>query len=239
MRGVHKVYRPPGTLGDLLRRGRLHGEPVEALRGVDLTVAAGEVVGLVGCNGAGKTTLMKVAAGLVAPTRGEVHVDGGRAGYVVTGARSFFWQLTARENLEFYATLHNLFGAERRRRVAAMLELVGLTAEADRPFRALSAGLRQRLAIARGLLVVPRVLLLDEVTRGLDAPMRSRLLAFVRDEVARRRRCGIVLSSHVLAEVESTCDRAVLLDRGRVVLGGAPRRVCARLAGSAAQEGAL
>jgi len=166
---------------DLLHflRNPLRREEVTALRGVNLSLEPGRIYGLVGPNGAGKTTLLKILAGVVWPTSGEALVDGldssrgdrslrERVGLVVADERSFFWRLTARENLRFFAVLQRIPAQSLEARVDECLARFGLEAAGDRPFRALATGMRQRLAIARGMLLDPPVLLLDEATRSLD-----------------------------------------------------------------------
>lgn len=203
----------------------------EALRGVSLSLAAGRVHGLLGANGAGKTTLLKILATLVLPTSGRAAVQGhdvsrdaeaARAalGLVVNEERSFYWRLTGRQNLVFFASLHDLDGGRRGERVDELLAVVGLTADADRPFRTYSSGMRQRLAIARGLLAEPSVLLMDEPTRALDPPAAHWIRRFVRDELVAARGVSVVLATHDLLEAETTCDELTLIDEGRIVATG-------------------
>jgi len=228
---VHKTFRPTTTWGDLLR-GDWRKAEVTALAGVDLTVGQGELVGLAGPNGAGKSTFLRSVAGLLLPTQGSVHVCGlssqrddlefkRTVGYAVGDERSHFWRLTGRQNLEFFATLHGYQGAELADRVAWVLDAVDLTAPADRAVRVFSTGMRQRLALARGLLGRPRVLLLDEPTRGLDPRNARRVRRFVREELLEAQKMTVIYATHNVTEMQDFCPRLVLLDQGKLVGDGA------------------
>lgn len=199
-----------------------------ALESVDLDLLPGRIYGLVGHNGAGKTTLLKMLAGLVLPTEGSIQYNGEemignsaglrqQVGMVVAEERSFFWRITLRQNLRFFATLENLNGAVRARRIEEVLSEVGLDEHGDRLFKDLSTGMRQRMCIARGLLAAPPVLLLDEPTRSLDPAaardVRDRLAKLVEADPNRI----IVYSSHVLSEIDALCTDVLQMEHGRLV----------------------
>ena len=202
--------------------------PVRALAGLDFDVPAGGVLAVVGPNGAGKSTLLRILAGLVRPSAGSVRIaaaDGDRrraraaVGYL--GHATFLYpNLTARENLLFAARLHGV--ARPAARADALLAEQGLAALADRPAGALSRGQAQRLAIARGLVHDPPVVLLDEPFTGLDPTSADRLAERVRALAAAGR--AVVLVTHDLARAAQLGDRALLLVRGRIVhdTAGAP-----------------
>jgi len=200
--------------------------PVEALRGVDLEVGAGELVGLLGPNGAGKSTLVKILAGLVRATDGSAEVTGARAGsssaraalgYLAELFRFPGWY-TADEVLELHQRLAGSAGgaAERRR----LLELVALAEAADRRVDAMSKGMQQRLGIAQALVGEPRVLLLDEPTSALD-PVGRRIVRELLERL-RDRGTSVLLNSHLLSEIELVCDRVAILRGGEVVAAGRP-----------------
>jgi ABC-2 type transport system ATP-binding protein len=227
IQGLVKRYPRSTDLFHFLRRPWAR-EEVTALRGIDLRLEPGHIYGLVGPNGAGKTSLLKVLAGLVLPTEGSVRLDGvdalarpalirERVGLVVADERSFYWRLGLRQNLEFFASLQHLRGRERDRRVRECLEMVGLGDQAERSFRELSTGMRQRLSIARGLLVAPPVLLLDEPTRSLDPVAARGVRELLRQLLESDPRRIAVFSSHQLSEVAELCSRVLVIRGGRLV----------------------
>ena len=199
---------------------------IDALRGVDLEVDDGELVGLLGPNGAGKSTLVKIACGLVRASGGEAEICGARAGtpaaqsalgYLAELFRFPGW-LRAREVLTLHQRLTGSDGGAHER--AELLELVGLADAADRPVEAMSKGMQQRLGLAQALVGNPRLLLLDEPTSALDPAGRRDVRELL--EELRRRRVGVLLNSHLLSEVELVCDRVVILSRGAVAAAGTP-----------------
>jgi ABC-2 type transport system ATP-binding protein len=198
----------------------------EALRGVSFDIAEGELVGLLGPNGAGKSTLTKIACGLVHPSAGAVTVAGAPAGS--EPARRALGDLaelfrfpgwcTADEVLVLHQRLAGSDkGAGERRE---LLELVGLGSEGARRVDTMSKGMQQRLGLAQALVGSPRLLLLDEPTSALDPAGRRT----VRDLLGELRTRGVtvLLNTHLLSEVEHTCDRVLILDRGSIVADGSP-----------------
>jgi heme ABC exporter ATP-binding subunit CcmA len=194
--------------------------PVVALAGLDFAVPAGSVLAVLGPNGAGKSTLLRLLAGLARPSAGRVRIGRaaggdrrrmrGQVGYV--GHATFLYaNLTARENLLFAARLYGV--ADPARRAEALLAAQGLAALAERPAGSLSRGQAQRLAIARGLVHDPPVVLLDEPFTGLDPTSADRLAAQVRALAAAGR--AVVLVTHDLPQAAALGDRALLLVRGR------------------------
>jgi ABC-2 type transport system ATP-binding protein len=197
-----------------------------ALGGVDLEVGEGELVGLLGPNGAGKSTLVKIACGLVRPTRGRAEVCGARAGsrdakrrlgYLAELFRFPGWY-SANELLELHQRLAGSAGGAEER--AELLELVGLSEARDRRVEQMSKGMQQRLGLAQALVGSPPLLLLDEPTSALD-PVGRRTVRVLLEEL-RRRGTSVLLNSHLLSEVELVCDRVVILLRGQVVTEGSP-----------------
>ncbi|MDX6436501.1 MAG: type transport system ATP-binding protein [Gaiellaceae bacterium] len=199
---------------------------VEALGGVDLVVGESELVGLLGPNGAGKSTLVKIACGLVRPTRGHAEVCGARAGSrAARGAMGYLAELfrfpgwmTADELLQLHQRLAGSDGGDRER--VELLELVGLSDARTRQVEAMSKGMQQRLGIAQALVGSPRLLLLDEPTSALDPVGRRTVRALL--EELQRRGVSVLLNSHLLSEIELVCDRVVILLGGRVVSAGTP-----------------
>jgi ABC-2 type transport system ATP-binding protein len=232
---VGKVFHPPGGTREMLR-GRFWRDPVKALDDVTFTVAPGEIVCLMGPNGAGKSTLSRILGGLLLPSSGRATIAGHDAAaaapalrrcvsFVVGDERSFHYGVSGRENLRFFAALHGLPPREGWRRVDEMLERVGLGAAADRRYREYSRGMRQRLAIARGLLGDPQVLLLDEPTLGLDPVGARDLRAFLRNDMIRAAGRTAIVCSNDPAEARAMADRVLLLDKGRLLREVAPQRI--------------
>jgi ABC-2 type transport system ATP-binding protein len=197
-----------------------------ALAGVDVDVAEGELVGLLGPNGAGKSTLVKIACGLVRPTRGQAEVCGAKAGsraslrqlgYLAELFRFPGWY-SADELIALHQRLSGSTGGEAER--SELLELVGLTEARDRRVEAMSKGMQQRLGIAQALVGAPPLLLLDEPTSALD-PAGRRTVRLLLEEL-RGRGTSVLLNSHLLSEIELVCDRVVILHRGAVVAEGSP-----------------
>ncbi len=194
-----------------------------AVKGLTLQVQQGEVFGFLGPNGAGKTTSIKMLLGLVAPTSGSGDLLGAPLGDRATRARLGFlpehfrfhdW-LTAQEFLTLHGQLHGLASAPLRRRVDELLELVGLTPFRHKHLRTFSKGMLQRIGLAQALLNDPALIFLDEPTSGLD-PVGRRL---VRDIIHDLRAEGatVFLNSHLLSEIEVTCDRVAFIKHGEVI----------------------
>ena len=202
--------------------------PVQALAGADLDARAGAVTALVGPNGSGKTTQLLVLAGLLVPDAGDVWVAGHRLRTDAVAARSEVgwmpdafgtWDsLTAREILTTFAAAYRVPREAVGLRVAELLTLVHLEEYADRPASVLSRGQKQRLGLARALVHDPKVLLLDEPASGLDPRSRVDLRLLVRRLADEGR--TVLISSHVLSELEEMADDAVFLSRGRTVSAG-------------------
>lgn len=209
-----------------------------AVEDVDLRVERGELFGLLGPNGAGKTTLVKMLCTLILPTRGGATVAGyplqqaaeirAAVGLMVTDDRSFYWRLSGRENLTFFAALHRIHGASARRRVDEVLEQVAMTAHADARFSEYSTGMKQRIALARCLLHRPRILFLDEPSRSLD-PVATRRLHDLLQQLIEERDVTIFLITHNLAEAEKLCERVAVMNRGRIRTIGEPVALRKRL----------
>jgi ABC-2 type transport system ATP-binding protein len=188
----------------------------EALKGVDLEVGEGELVGLLGPNGAGKSTLVKIACGLVAPTEGRATITGA-LGYLAELFRFPDWS-SADEVLTLHQDLQRSGGGAGERQ--ELLERVGLPGEADRRVGTMSKGMQQRLGLAQAMIGRPEILLLDDPTSALDPAGRI----LVRDVLEKLRAQGtaVLLNSHLLSEVELICDRVAIIARGQLVAAGTP-----------------
>ncbi len=215
------------SLREAMLRPWSRAERVKALDGVTFDVQPGEIFGLLGPNGAGKTTLLKILSCLIIQGSGRALVNGfdtlrqemrvkASIGFVTSDERSFFWRLSGRENLHFFARLANLPGGEVRARCEALLGWLDLTSKADHPFMNYSSGMKQRMAVARALLHDPPVLYMDEPTRSLDPLAARHLRDLVLGPLNRDRGKTILLATHNLSEAEQMCDRIAILHRARV-----------------------
>jgi len=204
---------------------------IRALDGVSLDVRSGSVFGLLGTNGAGKTTLIKICYNLLLPTSGSVLVLGedplhhgrrirSRMGMVNSEERSFYWRLSGRRNLEFFASLHDMDGGSAARRIEELGELTGISAYLDVPFSDYSSGMRQKAAVARALLHDPQVLLMDEPTRSLSPDAAYPLQDFIRKELVETRGKAVLLATQDMDEAERLCEDVALLHRGRLLYLG-------------------
>ncbi len=194
-----------------------------AVQGLTLQVKQGEVFGFLGPNGAGKTTSVKILLGLVSPTSGAARLLGAPLGNRAARARMGFlpehfrfhdW-LSAEEFLTLHGQLHRMAGPLLRQRIADLLDLVGLTAFRTKQLRTFSKGMLQRIGLAQALLNRPALVFLDEPTSGLDPVGRRLVRDIIRD--LRGQGTTVFLNSHLLSEVEITCDRVAFIKRGEVV----------------------
>lgn len=230
VRDLHKQFR-------LKKRGLQIFMPwrprstIEALRGVSLEVRAGELVALLGPNGAGKTTLLKILAALVSPDAGAIFIDGidathrpewlrSQVGYVLTEERSFYWRLTVQDNLRFFAALEGLHGRAATRRIETLAVYLALDTLLTREFSDLSSGQKQRVAIARGLLSDPPIVLFDEATRSLDPGRAAQVQRVVRKVLVEDGQKAVIFATHELDEARALADRAIAMRHGTIFAEG-------------------
>jgi ABC-2 type transport system ATP-binding protein len=227
-RALRKTYV---TTRGIIRRTRV--EQV-ALRGVDLAIAQGELFGLLGPNGAGKTTMVKIFTTLLLPTSGSARILGRdvvkdthairkRIGFVFGGERGLYWRLSGLDNLRYFADLYQIPPEVSRRRIAELLEALGLKGREHDKVEGYSRGMKQRLHLARGLLNEPDVLFLDEPTIGLDPVGGRELRSLVRrlaDEGT-----TIFLTTHYMLEADAICDRIAVIKKGAIVAEGTPSSI--------------
>ncbi len=207
-----------------------------AIAEVSFEVTAGEIVGFLGPNGAGKSTTMRILAGVFPPTEGRVRIAGhdvvsdslrarAMVGYFPERV-SIYLDMTVHAYLTYVAQLKGLSRRAARADAAAALANCNLHAVADRLIGTLSKGFRQRVGIAQALTGSPRVLILDEPTAGLDPEQVAEMRALIR---GLRAQCTVILSTHILSEVEATCDRVIIIHRGRVLALDTPANLNRRL----------
>ncbi len=224
---------PRRLLGFPLPFGSGRDEGTLAVDGVTLAVRQGEVFGLVGPNGAGKTTLVKMLTTLILPTSGRARVGGyelraennrqikASIGLVTGNERSFYPRLSCRENLHFYAGLHDLSRGAATRRISELARLLDLDAFLDKRYDTCSTGMKHRLALARSLVNTPSLLFLDEPTRSLDPVAAARFRQAVY-ALAHRDGCTVFLVTHDLDEAVELCDRVGVMVEGRLRVVDAP-----------------
>ena len=199
-----------------------------AVDGVSFTAHPGEIFGLLGPNGAGKTTTISCICGLLTPTAGRIRVMGhdtirdGRAARAALGVVpqeiALYEELSARENLAYWGGAQGLRNPLLRERIQTVLELTGLEDRAAEPIKRFSGGMKRRLNLACSIVHMPKVLLLDEPTAGVDPQSRAHLLELVRAE-ARAGTC-VLYTTHYMEEAETLCDRLAIVDHGRIIAAG-------------------
>lgn len=246
VRSVEKSF-PPSRSGWRVLLQPFERLSVPALAGVSLEAAQGESVALLGANGAGKSTLLRILATLLLPTRGSARIAGHdvagdpravrrNLGFHAGSDLGFYPRLTGRENLFFFARLNHLSSAEVSSRIRRLCEPFGIGEALDRQVRTLSAGTIQRLSLARALLHQPRVLLLDEPTRSLDAIAAADFRYFLKNHVLKSGNATLLFASHTLQEIEFLADRVVILDRGIVLACDSPSGLKAQADAASLEE---
>jgi len=209
--------------------------PISAVAGIDLAVAKGEVLGFLGPNGAGKSTTMKMVTGYLAPSTGRVRICGHDVetdpiaaqkcvGYLPEGAPAYA-DMTPRQFLSFIAEIRGFTGNDIKARVEAVVGKTELDLVLDQPIETLSKGFKRRVGLAQAILHDPPVLIMDEPTDGLDPNQKHAVRTLLRAMAPDK---AIIISTHLLEEVEAICTRAVIIDKGRVVADGTPAELVAR-----------
>jgi len=209
----------------------LRKKKVSALNGIDLDVSQGKCFCLLGPNGAGKTTLIKILSTLIIPNGGELFVNGydvvkqpnkvkSTIGCVVSEERSFYWRLTGRQNLEFFACLNNIPQKMIKSRISEIVTLTGLEKEIDFRFNTYSTGKRQMMAFARALLMDARTIFVDEPTRSLDPEACQRVQSFLKHELVERQQRTVFWATHNLSEAQEFGDEVAVIKEGRIRIKG-------------------
>jgi len=230
--GLRKEFTPANrrSIKDMVfNRGNRNR--IIACNNVDLKVRRGELFGLVGSNGAGKTTLIKILATIIIPDAGRALINGfdvvkeedkvrRNIGLVTSEIKSFYGRLTGRQNLIFFAALSNLNSSEIKYRIAELAELLDLNDKLDNMFQEYSTGMKQRFAIARGLLNNAPILLIDEPTKSLDPLSAQNLHHLIREELVKKANKTVIFTSHSLLEIEKLADTIGIMNRGRIEVAG-------------------
>jgi ABC-2 type transport system ATP-binding protein len=224
LRGIFEV---------LMRRGSF----ITALDGVTLKVKKGEIFGLLGPNGAGKTTFIKILCTLILHDEGEAYVNGfdvrrepqqvlRNLQAVIGGAgRGFDWRLTARQGLEFYASLYGLSKQEAQEKIDFLLEFTGLRDRANDMYQRYSGGMRRKLVLCRALLLDVPIVLFDEPTIGLDPPSAAEIRELLHDKLSRDEGKTVLITTHNMWEAQEICDRIAILYRGKIIACDSPDNI--------------
>ncbi len=199
---------------------------VLAIDNLSLQIKRAELFAVVGPNGAGKTTLIKILSGLVLPTKGNATVNAydiikdevkvkESIGLLTGEERSFYWRLTGRENLNFFASLYNLNRSQAKSRIKELTRLLGIQ-NLDKRFQEYSTGMKQRFAVARSLLNNPAILFMDEPTKNLDPLAAKHLREFIKEELVGRQAKTVLFCTHNLSEAAFLAQRMAIIDKGRI-----------------------
>ncbi|HET9140462.1 ATP-binding cassette domain-containing protein [Actinophytocola sp.] len=234
------------TASGLARTFRARGRTVEAVRGVDLAVQPGELVGFLGPNGAGKTTTLRMLTTLLVPTAGQATVAGcdlrkdsvgvrKRIGYVAQGGGTTP-ELKVIEELVLQARFYGLTPADAQRRSTELMERMDIADLGDRIIKTLSGGQRRRLDVALGLVHDPRLVFLDEPSTGLDPQSRANLWDHIRS-LRDHHDTTVFLTTHYLDEADALCDRILVIDNGRIIAEGSPDELKAQVSGDEVRIG--
>jgi len=202
-------------------------DKIIACDNINLKVRKGELLGLVGPNGAGKTTLLKVLSTIILPEQGDAFINGfsivkddakvrNSIGLVTSTMKSFYVRLTGRQNLYFFATLYNLSSKQIKERIEYLAQLLDFKNKLDIMYQEYSSGIKQRFAIARGLLNDSPILFIDEPTRSLDPLSAQGVRKFIKDILIDREKKTIIFASHSLFEIEALADNIAIMDNGRI-----------------------
>lgn len=203
--------------------------PIHAVQGISFTVKHGEVLGFLGPNGAGKSTTMKMIAGFLEPDDGTVIVNGydviddpitvkSNIGYLPEGAPSY-GEMTVNNFLQFIAEIRGFKGLERQSRIDTAVNKIHLESVMDQTIETLSKGFKRRVGIAQAILHDPDVLIMDEPTDGLDPNQKHEVRNLIK-EMAQKK--AIIISTHILEEVDAVCDRAIIIADGKILFDGSP-----------------
>lgn len=205
-------------------------EEITVIQDLNLQVKEGEIFCLLGPNGAGKTTLLKILSGLIIPTEGNAFINGTNSttgkqkirkkiGFVINEERSFYWRLTGRQNLRFFATLNNMDNRDAQKRIDEVLELNGLKDVADESFKNYSSGMKQRLAITRALLTDPEIIIMDEPTLSLDPLSITLFKGFIIDLLNKKEGKTLFIATHDIKFVEEIDEGIIgIIHKGRLLV---------------------
>ncbi len=226
--GLTKDFTPSLSFSKLVRLDFRHRGQTRALEDISFFLDKGRILGVLGPNGAGKTTLLKILATLILPDKGRVGINGccpgidddrikSFIGLVSSQERSFYWRLTGRQNLEFFATMYSLENAKDK--IEELFDLFEIDYQ-DKRFDSYSSGMKQKFALMRGLLNDPGLLLLDEPTRSLDYTTALHLRNFIKENLVGKKGKTVIFTTHNMDEAMDFCDLFMILHKGRLYAMG-------------------
>lgn len=221
---LSKNFTPALSLRKLIRLDFRRRQPIRAIEDLSFSLKKGQILGVLGPNGAGKTTLLKIIASLILPDKGSVLVNGWRLGIdddkiksyigmVSSQERSFYWRLSGRQNLEFFAAMYGLKNAKQK--IEELFNLFEIDYQ-DNRFDSYSAGMKQKFALIRGLLNEPELLLLDEPCKSLDYASALNLRNFIKDNLVRKKGKAVIFTTHHMDEAVDFCDLFMILHKGKL-----------------------
>jgi len=229
--GLSKEFITPRIIYRAIAHPFTKQKTILAVNNITISIRKGELFCLVGPNGSGKTTFLKILSCLILPTRGNAVVFGydilkkedkvkAAIGLIIGDERSFYWRLTLRQNLSFFAALYNLNPLQSKKIIKELSCLLEIEDMLERSFQECSTGIKQRLAIARGLLGDPQILFMDEPVKSLDALLRRELNIFIKDKLIKERGKTVILITHNLKEAEQLADRIAIMQKGEILACG-------------------
>jgi ABC-2 type transport system ATP-binding protein len=240
-----KEFTPLKNLHDLILEPFKKQKPFLAIDNINLQIREGEIFSLIGPNGAGKTTIIKILSCLILPTKGTVKVMGydilkdeekikSSIGLVSPDERSFYWRLTLRENLYFFAELYNLSSLQMKRKIEELGGLLEINDYFDKRFQECSSGIKQRLVIVRSLINNPKLLFMDEPFKSLDPLSAKKLKNIIKKKLVEEQGKTILFVSHNLNEVVDFSDRIAIMRKGKILTSGTLEELCGSVNSSSA-----
>jgi ABC-2 type transport system ATP-binding protein len=246
---ITKDFVPAYSLKKLLSFHPDSRSVVRALDAVTFTLPKGSILGILGPNGAGKTTLLKIISTLISPDSGTITLNGftlgandenirASVGLVASSERSFYWRLTGRQNLEFFATMYGLYGKQAAARIETLFTLFKIDYQEKR-FDSYSTGMQQKFGLMRAMLHDPDLLLLDEPTKSLDYTAALDLRRFVKERLVKERQKTVIFTTHHMEEALDFADLFMILHKGKVFAFGTLDELRARAGDPSASLGEI
>lgn len=230
VKNITKDFFPAFSFTELLKLNFKRAEATRAIDGLSFTLNKGSSLAILGPNGAGKTTLLKIISTLILPDKGSVNVNGyylekqdekikASVGFAGSAERSFYWRLTGRQNLEFFAAMYGFDKAAAASRICDLFKLFGVAYQ-DKRFDSYSTGMQQKFALMRALIHDPPMLLLDEPTKSLDYASSLELRSFIREVLVKKQRKTVIFATHQMDEALGFANILMILNYGRLFAYG-------------------